>query len=330
MPHLERAAMSLFSWFSAKKKKAEKHVPPQSSGLSRIDSTKPYVGERPAGPATPPGQPANRKHERMARRELLYTVVREAMVRAGVLSSSYKFKVLSLDPRGRQFLVMVDLSQGAGNDTTRLAEIEALIAQAAKSRHDILVSAVYWRSIEHVAVGDPVVRTASRSGSNSRPSPLSPLGTDSSPVPLLETHSQPAELMVPLPERNSGPGKLELPARSSAPGKFDPLGEDEVAAFQRALSAGLTAKEAARTGVPQSDAFARTQVLPRREDAAMLPKPAPVKEPEPVLIAGSAARDFDGSAKHGPQSYTLLTGFEDTEMPEEGNNLSSTQYGELR
>ena len=61
--------------------------------------------------AAPPPNPANRKHERMARRELLYAVVREAMVRAGVLSSSYKFKVLSLDPRGRQFLVMVDLAQ---------------------------------------------------------------------------------------------------------------------------------------------------------------------------------------------------------------------------
>jgi hypothetical protein len=46
----------------------------------------------------------------MERREMLYAVVREAMVRAGVLSSTYKFKVLSLDPRGRQFMVMVDLA----------------------------------------------------------------------------------------------------------------------------------------------------------------------------------------------------------------------------
>lgn len=324
--------MSLFSWFTTKKKKVEKHVPPVSSGLSRMDSTKPYVGERPAGPAVAPGQPANRKHERMARRELLYTVVREAMVRAGVLSSSYKFKVLSLDQRGRQFLVMVDLSQGAGNDTVRLAEIEALIAQAAKSRHDILVSAVYWRSIEHVAVGDPLARPAAARGSNSRPSPLSPQGTDSSPVPLLETVSQPAELMVP-PERHSGPGK------------FDPLGEDEVAAFQRALSAGLTVKEAAAKPIPaHNDAFARTQVLPRREEAALHPSVAPKQPAVAAAAAGAAvavahaassgagARGFDGSAKHGPQSYTLLTGFEDTEMPEEanaGSNLSATQYGDL-
>ena len=53
----------------------------------------------------PPGA-ANRKHERLERRELLYAVVREAMIQGRVLSSSYKFKVLSLDARGRQYLMM--------------------------------------------------------------------------------------------------------------------------------------------------------------------------------------------------------------------------------
>ena len=115
--------MSLFSWLSPKKKPAASPAGPASSGLSRLESTKPYAAAaRPA--AAPNAQPANRKQERMARRELLYSVVRDAMVHAGVLSSSYKFKVLSLDPRGRQFLVMVDLSAGAATDTARLAEIE--------------------------------------------------------------------------------------------------------------------------------------------------------------------------------------------------------------
>jgi hypothetical protein len=45
---------------------------------------------------------------------------------------------------------------------------------------------------------------------------------------------------------------------------------------------------------------------------------------------GASARAFDGSGKHGPQSYTLLTGFEDTELPEGRSQvLSGTQYGEL-
>ena len=146
--------MSLFSWLFPAQKPSKAMA--ESSGLSRMEATRP-VARRPIGKEEPVNnaQPANRKNERMARRELLYSVVREAMTRAGVLSASYKFKVLSLDARGRQFLIMVDLSRDYGSETARLAEIEALIAQHAKSRHDILVSAVYWRMNEHVAVGDP-------------------------------------------------------------------------------------------------------------------------------------------------------------------------------
>lgn len=66
-----------------------------------------------------------------------------------------KFKVLSLDQRGRQFLVMMDLAREYGGETARLSEIEALIAQTAKTRYDILVTAVYWRINDHVAVGLP-------------------------------------------------------------------------------------------------------------------------------------------------------------------------------
>ena len=80
------------------------------------------------------------------------------MGRAGVLSASYKFKVLSLGARGRQFLVMIDLARGHGGETDRLAEIEAMVAQSAKARYDILVTAVYWRMSEHVAAGLPSAR----------------------------------------------------------------------------------------------------------------------------------------------------------------------------
>src|SRR5438105_11544561 len=120
--------MSLFSWLFPANKPAKAHA--VSSGLSRMEPTRP-AHRPPPGREHPAGnaQPANRKGERMARRELLYVVVREAMVRAGVLSASYKFKVLSLDGRGRQFLVMIDLARDYGAETSRLAEIEALIAQ---------------------------------------------------------------------------------------------------------------------------------------------------------------------------------------------------------
>src|SRR6059058_2678053 len=158
----------MFNWFSGKKKNGS-HDEVPTSGLSRLESTKPYNQARHGSGGA--AQPANRKQERMERRELLYAVVREAMVRAGVLSSSYKFKVLSLDQRGRQFLVMVDLAEGAASDTRRLSEIEAMVAQSAKARYDILVAAVYWRANEHVAIGDPAHFTAGKP-LISQPAPL--------------------------------------------------------------------------------------------------------------------------------------------------------------
>jgi hypothetical protein len=276
--------MSLFGWLSSKKK-AEKPAPasaPVTSGLSRMDSTRPARDAR-AGSGDN-AAPANRKTERMARRELLYAVVRDSMMRAGVLTTSYKFKVLSLDARGRQFLVMVDLAQGAGSDTTRLAEIEAMVAQQARQRYDILVTAVYWRSIEHVAIGE----LAARQGSTSRPAPLE----TASPAPAPQ---EPAPRAEPRPE--------PPPARSGH-AKYEPLHPDEVSAFKRALANGVTGAEALAAASVGTAA-----------------------------VAG--ARTFEGDARHGPQSYTLLTGFEDTEMAQDAmdsapGNLSTTQYGELR
>ena len=101
-------------------------------------------------------------------RELLYAAVREAMIRAGVLSGSYKFKVLSLDPRGEQFMVMMDLAQEFGAQAERLAEMEVMIAHSAKSRYNIRVTAVYWRLNEMVSVARP----AGAPQVNSRPAPL--------------------------------------------------------------------------------------------------------------------------------------------------------------
>ena len=131
--------MSLLNWFSSKKRHEPADSAMPSSGLSRLESTKPAHAANRGSHGS--AQPANRKAERMERRELLYTVVRDAMSRAGVLSSSYKFKVLSLDTHGRQFLVMVDLAYGGGGDTSRLAAIVAMVAQNATARHEVLPTA---------------------------------------------------------------------------------------------------------------------------------------------------------------------------------------------
>lgn len=100
----------------------------------------------PAGARQPALQPADtRKADRLAQRELLYPIVRESMVRAGILSSHYKFKVLSVDTQGRRFLVMVDLSPEIVEDSSQLSQVEALIAQQAMARHQFEVAGTYWR-----------------------------------------------------------------------------------------------------------------------------------------------------------------------------------------
>jgi hypothetical protein len=253
-----------------------------------MEATRPAGKRTGAVNAGSNAQPVNRKSERMAQRELLYAVVRDAMVRAGVLSSAYKFKVLSLDSRGRQFMVMVDLAADQPGSAAQLAEMEASIAQSAKSRYQIVVTAVYWRRNEHVAIGDP-----RRSGRKSQPATL-----DSGPAPL-----------------ESGPARGEPPAAAAAPhaesnGKptFDPILPAEVEAFRRALSAG-----------PASAAA-----------AAAMTNAKPIMGSQIHVAHGADARGFDGTAKHGPQNYTLLTGFEDTELPDgRVAALSGSQYGDL-
>jgi len=263
--------MSFFSWFSGTSSNDQQvsgkaRPDGDSSGLTRDERTRPVAGARPRASVPTPLKTGehggDQKSQRHARRELLYAAVREAMIRAGVLSASYKFKVLSLDPRGEQFMVMMDLAQEFGGQTDRLAEIEVMIAQSAKSRYNIRVTAVYWRMNELVSVG--------------RPQP--------------STHGAPAAAatagaVAALPQPAVAGTAVAAPFAS----RYEPIQDDEVAAFKQALAA--------------------------------------------ASASGGPAQVAKGvSTRSGPHSYTLLTGFEDTEMPEmpvSAPALSATQYGDL-
>ena len=309
--------MSLFSWFSRKPAPPKSRPSAEPYGLLNADATVPLTSGREGKPpvaAVPPDHAANRKNERMERRELLYSVVRDAMVRAGVLSASYKFKVLSLDQRGRQFLVMMDLAREYGGETVRLSEIEALIAQTAKTRHDILVTAVYWRINDHVAVGIPQKGIAPQGAA--LPPPQVVTAPVSVPTPASAPRSTPAPALVPRPASASLPPRPVAPATTvpsrpamaptpprvtaapvvapvaGAAHRFDPIEADEVAAFKRAL-----ANAAGSVSVP---AAAAKPGVPVRSGPLLPPSPP--------------------------------TGFEDTEMPGADSpapDLSSTQYGDL-
>ena len=221
---------------------------------------KPGADVTPARQAVSGLQPGadERRTRRHARREQLYVAVREAMTRSGVLAASYRFKVLSLDQPGNEFLVMVDLSMDFEEITGQLGAMEALIVQNAKARFAITVPTVYWR-----------MDTAHA------PAPGKPLPAK--------------ELEKPLVQVLLGDVPAALPASPvRAAIRHDPLEADEVAAFRRALLA------------------------------------ASAKAPVNALETAAKAR-------RGVSSYTLLTGFEDTELPESADSpaLSKTQYGEL-
>lgn len=94
-------------------------------------------------------QTALRRQKRVAHRERLYAVVREAMARAGVLSTHYSFKVLSLESQGRQYIVMIDLLPDGALSTQVQRDTEKQIAHAVKVRHGIQVNAIYWRHSAH-------------------------------------------------------------------------------------------------------------------------------------------------------------------------------------
>ena len=242
--------MSFFNWFPAKSR--------QSKSAAREEKKRGHA-------ATPQRQAPEaeeisdgRKVKRHARREQLYVAIREAMTRAGVLSASYKFKVLSLDSRGNEFLVMMDLAKPFGGSPEQLGDIEALIVQNARARFEITVPAVYWRIDEAVAVGKP--------GSASQTT------AQTSTLPVRGAVAEP-----PLVKQDG----------SSAP-RYEPIQADEVVAFKQALM------------------------------AASAQGPGGVAE-------------YAAKTRSGPHSYTLLTGFEDTEMASSAVSpvLSSTQYGDL-
>lgn len=240
-----------------------KRLAPEASGASepidnRIEPGDVVAPARQAAGGLKPGA-EERRTRRHASREQLYVAIREAMTRSGVLAATYRFKVLSLDQLGNEFLVMVDLSLDFEHITSQLGAMEALIVQNAKARFAITVPTVYWRM-------DTSLVPASGK-------PLPAQKPEKPPVPLLLANA---------------PAGLPVRAGRAAI-RHDPLEADEVAAFRLALLAA-SAK-------------------------------APVKALETAT-----------KARRGVSSYTLLTGFEDTELPESAVSpaLSKTQYGELR
>jgi len=227
--------MSLLSWlFPSKPKTGARHVaaPAQSHAVTSAE-----------GP----------KGERTQRREHLYLAVRDTMVRSGVLSSGYKFKVLSLDADGRQFLVMLDIAPGYGADTARQAEMEELLMRTAKTRFHVEVTAVYWRLNAALASAD-------------KPGSVMPAVAQAPQAPVVRETPAPAPAALPV---------APPPAKSD----FEPIAPDEVEAFKQALkkAAPPPAAAAPRHSHPPveevgaaGNGFADTMIVDQEERASRL------------------------------------------------------------
>lgn len=177
--------MSLLRWLQAKKSDNGTSAGRAKARRSFGQTTLPLMSPR--------------RGRRILRREQLFSVVRESLIRAGVLSTSYEFKVLALDSSGDSFLVLVDLSLPADvMPDEYLLEIESWVQKSARSRHGMQVQAVYWR---RRAVQDQrgVALKASVAAQTRREAAAS----DSMPL--------------------------------TAPGRVQPLEADEVVAFRKAL-----------------------------------------------------------------------------------------------
>ncbi len=143
----------------------------------------------------------------MLRREQMFSVVRESLIRAGVLSTSYQFKVLTLDALGDSFIVLIELSlDGHAMPDEYLLEIEHWIQDTARRRHEMGVQSVYWRR---------------------RASPDPQAGVLKAAVPA-QAHRE---------TTSNQPTALPVPEMALSSSRVQPVSADEVQAFRKALQA---------------------------------------------------------------------------------------------
>lgn len=119
--------------------------PPSRPATAVVPAPAPVAPAQRAQPAEP--QPSPHKQLRDERREQLNALVREAMLRGGILSTAYKFRALTLDRHGEHFIVLFDLD-GHDLDTrhSTLNALELTLQTLVQERHPPLqVKHVYWR-----------------------------------------------------------------------------------------------------------------------------------------------------------------------------------------
>ena len=195
-------------------------------------------------PSRQQGQRLMTLDERMAfRREMVFEAVREVLANHGVPPLSFKLNVARLDNRGHRYAVMVDLYRTAGRviDTPReWAAMESQMGIAAEQRYRVKVSSVYWRierrGVDAVAAQSPEWEGRTADVPDRRGKAV--LAPAQPPQPLQNP--------VLVPQSNDGFPDTVLEDRQT--GQAEPIGVDELLAFEQALLAGQTPQKPVRVG----------------------------------------------------------------------------------
>ena len=112
----------------------------------------------PAGPETAPVK-MNLEERMEFRREMLYEAITITMQAHGILSATYRFRVVRNDRRGHMYSVMMDLSTDFMHNRegcpAQLVALGMAIGKNAAARYGILVSGVYWRVNDQIQGFEP-------------------------------------------------------------------------------------------------------------------------------------------------------------------------------
>jgi hypothetical protein len=83
------------------------------------------------------------------RREKITKIVANLLSRSGIEAQHYKLILLTLDAKGYEYLVMLDLAREHIAFSSTLRQIEQHIIKESMNQFEIVVRAVYWQFNSH-------------------------------------------------------------------------------------------------------------------------------------------------------------------------------------
>jgi hypothetical protein len=180
--------------------------------LRDLDRVRPYTGD--AGPTEIDAAKMNLEERIEWRTQMVYKSVRDTMASIEVVSQMYRVKVLPSDERAHQFYIMIDVAKsftvGKRVDINGFSGIEKLISHNTFELFGVAVSGIYWRTDDSVNVFE-----------------LMSLGKGTRKKMMEEAF------------KDTTPESYIVDYRKAPRREFEPLLEDEIAAFRAAIAKGL-------------------------------------------------------------------------------------------